>query len=289
MNVVVTFNRNPSHYVRSVIYKRKGFTHTSSVFFKRKTLMFRLLGYLDLLLKFKFVHKNVNEIVLVKPYNIKLTKLLKVFCKKMSFDIDDAIWSSNWLGLQLSKDLFSLADFVYVDNEYLSSFIKTNFKKDCQVIYGYVPDMPKPTKINQKANKLINIGWLGSKSTAYNLFSVLDALIEIDNNKNFKLYFLGISKKDLVYVDFKNAEFIEHYNEESMKHYLVNVFNIGIFPMYDIENNWGRGFHKLRLYLGANLKSVVSITKYIDKEYLDNNEVVFTNNRSFSEALKKQL
>ena len=283
MNIVVTFNRNPSHIVRSTIFVSRGYTLISSNFFSSGKFIFRILGYLELAIKIKFLKNKINEIVFIKPSNLWLVRFYSKNASRVSYDIDDAIWSENWLGESLSKKLFALADFAYVDNSYLSSYLLKNYKIKNELVYGYIPEL----SINKplKRENIINIGWIGSKSTSYNLFAIGDALLELDRNDNYQLIFLGINSTDLGFFELPNSIFIGNYDELLMIKYLTEKFDIGLFPMFDIENNWGRGFHKLRLYLSANLKAVVSKTKYIDIEYVNDLNVKFENSTDFLKAI----
>jgi hypothetical protein len=257
----------------------------SSNFFKSDRFFFRFLGYLELAFKTRILYRNIEEIIFVKPSNIKLVKLLSKNAAKVCFDIDDAIWSQNWLGAELSQQLFALADFAYVDNFYLGKYISDSYGINTELVYGYIPEFTK-LKNNIK-DKKFNVGWIGSSSTAYNLFAIADALIELDKNTDYQLFFLGIKSSDLGFIELSRSVFIPEYNEQIMIQYLTETFDIGLFPMFDIENNWGRGFHKLRLYLSANVKSVVSKTTYIDIEYLENINIKFVKNSDFLKGIEE--
>jgi hypothetical protein len=240
---------------------------------------------LELAFKTRILYRNIEEIIFVKPSNIKLVKLLSKNAAKVCFDIDDAIWSQNWLGAELSQQLFALADFAYVDNFYLGKYISDSYGINTELVYGYIPEFTK-LKNNIK-DKKFNVGWIGSSSTAYNLFAIADALIELDKNTDYQLFFLGIKSSDLGFIELSRSVFIPEYNEQIMIQYLTETFDIGLFPMFDIENNWGRGFHKLRLYLSANVKSVVSKTTYIDIEYLENINIKFVKNSDFLKGIEE--
>lgn len=285
MNIIVTFNRHPSHIVRSKIFVNKGYLLISSNFFKSQNLIFRILGYLELAVKIRLFKNKINEIIFVKPSNKKLVKFFSKNASKVSFDIDDAIWSQNWLGNKLALELFLLADYAYVDNKYLSYYIEKNFNVKNELVYGFIPDLSNIKR--HKNNKIINIGWIGSPSTSYNLFAIGEVLLELDKNSNYQLFFLGINSKDLGFIELPNSIFIPNYDEQIMIKYLTEDFDIGLFPMFDVENNWGRGFHKLRLYLSANIKSVVTRTSFIDDEYLNNNNVKFVKNSDFLIAIEE--
>ena len=285
MNIVVTFNRHPSHLVRSTIFVKRGYVLKSSNFFKSEKLLFRMLGYLELFIKIRILTNSINEIIFVKPSNVRLVKFYSKKASKVSFDIDDAIWSQNWLGEKLSQQLFSLADYVYVDNNYLSNYISEKYRVKNELVYGYIPDLSHKKQL--KKDKKINIGWIGSPSTSYNLFAIGEILLELDKNTNYQLFFLGINSNGLGFIELSNSIFVPYYDEQIMIKHLTENFDIGIFPMFDIENNWGRGFHKLRLYLSANVKSVVTRTKYIDNEYVNDSNVKFEKNSDFLKAIEE--
>lgn len=287
MKIVVSFSRAPSHYVRTKIYQEKGYILWSSPFFKIEGRLSRIMGYVHLLSIFFLRKKEIEKIVFIKPHNPNFIKLIANLKLDIQYDIDDAIWGENWMGKHKTDQLFKFPKHVFCDNLYLQQFIRRNYGISTSILHGYLPKFNQKFKHNSSGDNIINIGWIGSRSTAYNLYKIGEDLIKLDSDPLFRIYFLGIEKKDLGHLDLDNSIFIPNYNEEIMIKYLY-VFNIGLFPMYNVLNNWGRGYHKLRIYRNFDCETFLSKIDFFEENYEEDKSIhALSENQSFYKEIVK--
>jgi hypothetical protein len=207
-----------------------------------------------------------------------LIKVIKLIGAHLVFDIDDAVWSTNLWGLDVSDRIFENVDSIVCDNKYLLDFIADRYGLNGEVRIGSLPN--RRTIVGQKLEKnfkqrVMTIGWVGSPSTTYNLLKIAEYLILLDRDPRFQLIFLGADKKLMAFMELKHAIIIEVYDEELMSQYLLDRFDVGLFPMYNVVNNFGRGYHKLRIYLMYNLKCLISRIDFVEDDFFKDDRCLF--------------
>lgn len=275
MKVVVTVNGNPSSIVRSDIYVARGYKLFKHPGLGSSVLFIRLIAFVILLFRLIFNYK-ITEIVIVKTSNLYLLKFIKKLNIVLVYDLDDAVWSENLWGLDFADMIFKEVDYVICDNGYLLDFIRSRYGILGEVIIGAMPDYKlKDKKENFIQNSVLRVGWIGSPSTTYNLLKIAEDIIKIDRDPRFQLVILGANRDLLSFMELKDTLFVDHYDENIMCDYLENWLDVGLFPMYNVINNFGRGYHKLRLYLMFGLKCLISKIDYLEEDFLTNGDCFF--------------
>ena len=273
--VVIVVNRHPSSKVRSELYIREGYKLINGASLGSRWKIVRVIGLLVLL--FELALYRPVETCIIKSSNVRLLTFARQLSKTLVFDIDDAVWGDSLWGKKVTSSIFSCVDSFVCDNDYLKYYIELHYKKESMVRVGSIPicEFDDEYRLDfSKSGKLI-IGWVGSVGTSYNLYAIADFLKYIDNHDKFQLAFLGVSKDVLANLDIKNAWIKTRYNEMDLCEFLKNSMDLGLFPMYDVENNWGRGYHKLRLYRTNGLPSLVSDIRYKDSDLPSSLDLVY--------------
>jgi hypothetical protein len=109
-----------------------------------------------------------------------LHDLLKDKRARIVYDFGDAIWLQEWSASKLNEVLQQV-DAVTTDNEVTAGYVR-KVNPNCVVI----PDAPalhafdeRRAELSRKPDDRIVLGWLGSPSTAYNLYVIWEALEEL--------------------------------------------------------------------------------------------------------------
>ena len=161
------------------------------------------------------------------------------------------MWLPKFAGFADGKmwDILTLVDAITCDNPQGKEFaLKYNHNS------FIVPDSPNVElfdrfRMNRKTtgNELV-IGWIGSPSTLYNLFLIWEPLEVI-----FKKH------SNITWPPFENVKVTNKpfYNEQEMVNEVLD-FDIGIFPMFNVEASIFRGILKATVYMSGGVPVIGS-------------------------------
>ena len=177
---------------------------------------------------------------------------------KLMYDFDDAIWLEMYHPMLAKyQQILSSVDCVSVDNEYLYD----HAKPFCKEIFVFPPPAQiehLPKKENHGECSCVTIGWIGSGSTSFYLYSLHSVLEELGRRyKNIRLLILGFSYTFLPFFENIQWEVIPTYNENVMNK-ARRLIDIGLFPLLPCVNSLGRGLCKPILYMGSGIPVVAS-------------------------------
>jgi glycosyltransferase involved in cell wall biosynthesis len=217
--------------------------------------MFSLISY-----DYIFIHREITPIG--PPFFEWL--IAKVFRKKIIYDFDDAIWTTDrvdesWLLRSLKwrnkvKFICKNSDKVSCGNEYLAAFAK---QFNTHVIYN-------PTTIDtshlhnlefiKKRNKSLTIGWTGSHSTLKYLRDLEPVLQQIEIQ--FPHVQFAVIADQPIALKLKSLQFIPW----SIKSEINDLYqiDIGVMPLPDDEWSKGKCGFKALQFMALQIPVVAS-------------------------------
>ena len=199
-------------------------------------------------------------------------RILKLMGIKYIVDYDDAIFhqydnSNNkiiklFLSNKIAK-VMKYSSLVVAGNRYLSSYATKAGAK--ATVVPTVIDLDKYDKVvvNQKDNKEVVIGWIGSPSTSKYLTFLEDVFIELSQKYSIKVHIIGSTVSPFKNFNAKLIKWSEDSEIEEMK-----KFDIGIMPLLDSPWERGKCGFKLIQYMGCSLP-VVGSPVGVNSEIID--------------------
>ncbi len=273
----------PSGYIRGLIYREyfiKNGYNVKYVNYFSNNLIFRF-SYLRNLHSFVkemiicLMARNYDIIYMSKVQSARLLKWIKKTSRaRIVFDFGDALWLPAHAIPEFNK-VFDFVDAVTTDNEYTARRIN-KFNINCTV----VPDCPQielfdkmRASVSKSNDGSIVLGWVGSPTTAYNLFAIWEPLEKLFIKfPNLRLRLLGVGKVPFyqwlsgargyrkgVLPLFEHVRFSvlpEYTQSEMIKEVLA--MDIGLFPLQDVEISRSRGILKASVYMSGEAVAVCS-------------------------------
>ena len=226
----------------------------------RNRLMNRAIAYNEN--RIRKLARDVDVIYLNKVSSPALLQgLLKDKHARIVYDFGDAIWLQEWSASELNEVLREV-DAVTTDNEVTASYVR-KVNPNCVVI----PDAPalhafdeRRIELSNKPNDRIVLGWLGSPTTAYNLYVIWEALEELfKRHNNLHLRLVGTGHDLRVIPEFENVKYscVSSYDQTRMVEEVFGM-HIGLFPLQDVERCRMRGVFKATNYMSGEAAVVAS-------------------------------
>ncbi|MBS1573225.1 MAG: glycosyltransferase family 4 protein [Bacteroidetes bacterium] len=222
-------------------------------FIRRWLLMFTVGKY-----DFVFVHREAA------PLGPPIFEwiIAKIFCKKMIFDFDDAIWvpvaSENNRIAKFFKWPSKIATIckisykVSAGNEYLAAFA-SKYCKNVEIVPTVVNTELVHNKLQNQQTDNPNIGWTGTFSTLKYLDLVIPALQNLQLKYNFTFIVIANKNPEL---RLRNYQFIEWRKETEAADLLK--MHIGLMPLLDDEISKGKCGFKAIQYMSLGIPALVS-------------------------------
>jgi len=208
------------------------------------------------------IARNVDIVYMVKATSFPLVRALCQDTKaRVVYDFVDAVWLSECPSEDFHGILRSV-DAVTTDNELNADYAR-RFNASCTV----VPDAPQVESFDRRRNELgrkaeppTTLGWVGSTSTAYNLYVIWEALEELfAQHANLHLRLVGTGHDTRLLPPFEKVRFScrPSYNQAEM---IEEVFgmHIGLFPLQSVERSRSRGILKAAIYMSGEAVVVAS-------------------------------
>lgn len=241
--------------------------------------LYRLYTYLNELRLVRLAG-SCDVVYMCKVQSPRLIGLLRRRTKaRLVLDFGDAVWMPRYgsrssgqyssSSTPLSGDenpefsgLLQLLDAVTTDNELTAAYVR-RFNADCTV----VPDSPQIEVFDRLRGKVLKdpggkvvLGWVGSQSTAYNLFLIWEALERLFvKHPNIHLRLLGTGRDMRLLPPFEKVRYscLETYDQEEMISEVLKM-DIGLFPLQDVEASRVRGVLKASVYMSGEAAVVSS-------------------------------
>lgn len=179
---------------------------------------------------------------------------------RIVLDFGDAIWLPRYR-IEHFEQLIRSVDAVTTDNDATAEHVR-QFNPNCIVI----PDCPQVEVFDRarvhimKRNNgdRIVIGWVGTRSTAYNLYVAWEGLERIfARHANLELRLVGAAPSDLPPFERIRYTCTPSYDQAQMVEEVLRM-DIGLFPLQDVEACRVRGVLKATVYMSGEAVAVCS-------------------------------
>ncbi len=279
------FNPPPSARVRATIfeniYREKDYNVTyynmyslfiqkllTNKYLKNISVIHSLVLYIEKVL-IKLLENSVcriarhyDGIILIKYVDPNfILKLKQVTKAKILYDFDDSMWLDSFIGIEKFKKILFASDYISCDN-YILANEALKYNKNTFIQKGPTNVELYNLKLKKEKDKakngVIKIGWLGSASTLfylYSLYNVFDKISDKYPNVVFKIIGSTSNFNSIFNFEKSNFEHIEKYDESLMIEELHDL-DIGIFPLFENEMSYGRGSLKATLYMSFGVPCV---------------------------------
>lgn len=222
-----------------------------------------LLGYLNTSLArireaaiIRRAAKGYDAIYLQKVGSWRMVSALRRACRsRLVYDLNDGVWLPSRADLVDGiNDILHNVDAVTCDNTF-----GLDFAKSFNDSLFLVPDPPQIEVFDQyrasipKHDSPVVLGWVGSPSTLFNLYAVwepLEALFERFDNITLRL--LGTGSDRSLWPRFEKVRYttLPFYTQEQMVREVLQM-DIGLFPLFDLEDSRVRGILKAAVYMSG--------------------------------------
>jgi glycosyltransferase involved in cell wall biosynthesis len=191
-----------------------------------------------------------------------LEQLLVRRCKRVIFDIDDALHIEDRKSARVIPRLlrdrgkFSrmapLYDAVICGNDYLAEF----YSGWCRTVHVVptVVDAPRYSKVGTIPSEIVRIGWVGTPLNRHHLEVVRGALVQLAQERKFELVIVGLNEP--LDWDVAGIRYLKWELEEELNYFAQ--FDIGVMPLTDSAFARGKCAFKLIQYMAAGLPVVAS-------------------------------
>lgn len=223
--------------------------------------LYRLYTYLNELRLVRLA-ASCDAVYMCKVQSPRLIGLLRRRTKaRLVLDFGDAVWMPRYENPEFSG-LLPMLDAVTTDNELTAAYVR-RFNPNCTV----VPDSPQIELFDEARGKAlkntdgtVTLGWVGSQSTAYNLFLIWEALERLSaKHPDLHLRLVGTGNDMRLIPPFEKVRYscLEKYTQEEMISEVLKM-DIGLFPLQDVEASRVRGVLKASVYMSGEAAVVSS-------------------------------
>lgn len=212
---------------------------------------------------------GVDVVYLAKVRSSRLIRSLKQKTSAcLVYDLGDAIWlpgrnSNQFFETESFNEILRTVDAVTTDNEMTAAYAR-KFNRCVVPIPDYPQldlfDRQRALSSPKKDESKIVIGWIGSPSTAYNLYVVWEALETLfTRHKNIELRLVGTGADPRLLPQFENitATTLPSYSQAEMVREAL-AMDIGLFPLQDTEASRVRGILKATIYMSGGCAVICS-------------------------------
>lgn len=208
--------------------------------------------------------RGYDVIYLQKVESLDLIARLKEESRaRLVFDMVDGLWlpaSSNFAKGKL-REILALVDAVTCDNPHGLEFARS-----------YNPNtflVPDPSQVElfdawrsrfKKPQTPLILGWIGSPYTTFNLFAIWEALEKIfSRHQNIRLRLIGTGHDCPILQRFERIRFdtVPYYSNATLMEHVLGM-DIGLFPLFDVEESKARGILKATIYMSGEAAVIAS-------------------------------
>jgi len=169
-------------------------------------------------------------------------------------DMIDGLWlpyhrQFGWEGLD---EMIETSDGVICDNQYTFEYAR----KHNQRVF-LVPNAPQldffdewRSQVQRDPNRIV-LGWIGSSDTVVSLYAIWEPLEELfARHPELHLRIVGGSPSRLP--SFENVRYsvLPKYDQQQMAREVL-AMDIGLFPLFHVEDSFTRGSSKARIYMAG--------------------------------------
>lgn len=208
--------------------------------------------------------RGYDVIYLQKIGSFFLTTKLKEGSKaRLVYDVNDGLWlpaNSRYANGKI-REILMLVDAVTCDNQFGLAFAQ-NYNSNTFLVAD-----PSQVEIFDRFRESVNkpkvpliLGWIGGSATTFNLFSIWEALEEVfSRHKNILLRLIGTGYNRSLLPRFEQVryEVVPYYSTSDMIQHVLGM-NIGLFPLFDVEDSQTRGILKAAIYMSGEVAVIAS-------------------------------
>jgi glycosyltransferase involved in cell wall biosynthesis len=205
-----------------------------------------------------------DVVYLLKIGSYALVEQLRAATKaRLVFDLNDSLWLRPNAGFADGRldDILRGVDAVVSDNEYGMAYAR----KHNSSVY-MVPEHPQVELFDaqrgtvRKRTDEVVLGWIGGPSTAFNLFSIWEPLERLFKaHDRIRLHLVGVGHFLTNIPRFEQVRFttVPAYTQATMIPEVLSM-DIGLYPLFDVEDSYARGIMKATIYMSAGLATICS-------------------------------
>ena len=209
--------------------------------------------------------KHYDAVMFVKVSSLDLIKQVRCHTKaRLVYDMSDAVWLPFHGGIYPDiRDILSAVDAVTWDYQYTLEFARQynnalfHWPAASQVEFFDVKRVG--AKLSKRDGKTI-LGWVGSPGTALNLYVIWEALEKLFQRiPSLHLRLLGVGNDPLLLPHFEGVSYsvLPYYGPQQMIDEIFGM-DIGLFPLFDVQDSCIRGFLKALVYMSGEAAVIAS-------------------------------
>jgi hypothetical protein len=205
--------------------------------------------------------RTCDLVYLLKTPTIDLQRrILALNGPRVVVDVNDALWlSHHGEGFSQLPEMLSTAHGVICENPYVATYAKNH-----NPAIRIVPDCTQLDTFDSLRNTVsrngatVRLGWIGSHSTAGSLYAIWEPLEELfTRHSNLELRILGAVAEHLPLFEKVRWSSVLYYDRERMAKEAL-AMDIGLFPLFRVEDSLARGNGKAVVYMAAGAVAACS-------------------------------
>ena len=198
---------------------------------------------------------GVDLVYLVKVPHLGLYQRLRALNRPVVIvDFNDGLWlpqfqHSGWRDLD---EILRTAHGVICENNYVAGYARRHNRN-----VAVVPDSPQIELYDRRRPEIVRardrvvLGWLGSPENAGSLFHIFEPLEQLSRRvPNCHLRIVGADRHQLPRFERVSWSCLPRYGQDDMIRETL-AFDIGLFPLYHVEDGLTRGNLKAMIYMSA--------------------------------------
>lgn len=206
--------------------------------------------------------RKCDVVYMSKVRSLRFVRALRAATRaRIILDFGDSVWLQPGGGE--FNEVLRIVDAVTTDNEYTARHVR-QYNPNCTVIADTPQieafDARRQRSRRKAAEGAVTIGWIGSAQTAFNLYAAWPALERVfRRHPQVTLRLVGAGADPRLLPPFEHVRYTSRhaYDQEGMVDEVLG-FDIGLFPMFDVENSVVRGALKAMIYMAGEAVPVCS-------------------------------
>lgn len=201
--------------------------------------------------------RNVDAVFLQKVDSWTLVDALRsTTTARLVYDLNDGLWLPSWSWFADGKlpEILRTVDAATCDNPFGLAYAR-RYNSNTYL----VPDPPQVELYDQRREAVkrdpseIVLGWVGNRDTAFNLFAIWEPLERLfERFDHITLRLLGVGHDPRVLPRFEKVRYsiLPYYSREQLIDEALRM-DIGLFPLFDVEDSLARGILKPTVYMSG--------------------------------------
>ncbi len=208
--------------------------------------------------------RGYDVIYLQKVASWRLVAALREACRsRLVYDLNDGVWLPARAGFAGGRirDILKTVDGVTCDNPGGVAFARQH-----NASVSLVPDPAQVELFDEHRGSAtrnappVVLGWIGSPATAFNLYVIweaLEALFAQNDGLTLRLVGCGHDRRLLPRFEKVRCTTVPFYSRDEMIREVLQM-DVGLFPLFDVEDSRVRGVLKATVYMSGGACVVAS-------------------------------